>query len=112
MSPESAGRHNDHLVLLFRHHLIKKWPAPNYKGKHIKMSEGGGSVSGRYLLNISVKMGNIYNVNLTAIKTSVSLSECRVQGGLACKSRHMGGNSIYQHLSTQSDPILSNHSLI
>ena len=58
------------------------------------MSEGEGSRSGRYLLNISVKMGNIYNVNLTAIKTSVSLSECRVQGGLACKGRHMGGNQI------------------
>ena len=55
------------------------------------------------------KMGNLKNVNLPAIKTSVSLSECRVQGGLACKGRHMGGNSIYQHLSTQSDPILSNH---
>ena len=71
----------------FRHHSIKKWPAPNYKGKYIKRSEGGGNRSGRYLLNISVKIGNIHNVNLTAIKTSVSLSECRVQReGLLAKA--------------------------
>ena len=71
------------------------------------MSEGGGSVGGRYLINICVEMGKIYNVNLTAIKTSVSLSEYRVQGGLAYKSRHMGGNSTCQHQFTPSDAMSS-----